>query len=210
MTNTKSVPKLMFPLEEARKGTQLRGKENAGDRLREAAVSLFIERGFDAVTVADIAEQCGVTSRTFFRYFPTKETVILDFYDGMNMRIMEYIAALPAKASIREATHQIINRWCLDYAGQGSLLLNLTRASDTLSAAMLLHAARWKQRISLALGERFPKCDPDIRRFWTLIIYDMIEVIAEVSNEEGTPYTRLAPRELTKLDTFIKAYTSGK
>jgi AcrR family transcriptional regulator len=47
-------------------------------RLQEVAVRLFAERGFDNVTVAEVAEAAGVSHMTFFRHFPTKESVVLD------------------------------------------------------------------------------------------------------------------------------------
>lgn len=45
------------------------------DRLRAAALALFVERGFDATTVTDIVERAGVTRRTFFRHFGDKREV---------------------------------------------------------------------------------------------------------------------------------------
>ncbi|MEP7024064.1 MAG: TetR family transcriptional regulator [Actinomycetota bacterium] len=39
---------------------------------------MFLERGFDAVRVAEVAEACGVSEKTDFNYFPTKESLILD------------------------------------------------------------------------------------------------------------------------------------
>ncbi|GAA0930453.1 TetR family transcriptional regulator [Pseudonocardia zijingensis] len=45
-------------------------------RLRAAALELFVEHGYDAVTVSQIAERAGITRRTYFRYFPDKREVL--------------------------------------------------------------------------------------------------------------------------------------
>lgn len=47
-------------------------------RLQAVAIELFSERGFDAVTVEEVARSAGVSHMTFFRHFPTKESVVLD------------------------------------------------------------------------------------------------------------------------------------
>ncbi|MFD0313606.1 TetR/AcrR family transcriptional regulator [Streptomyces flavalbus] len=58
-------------------GLRARKKERTRDAIGAAAVSLFLERGFDRVSVNDIAVAAEVSKPTLFRYFPTKEDLVL-------------------------------------------------------------------------------------------------------------------------------------
>jgi len=59
-------------------GLRERKKRLMRQQLSDTATEMFLERGFDAVRVAEIAEACGVSEKTVFNYFPTKESLILD------------------------------------------------------------------------------------------------------------------------------------
>ncbi|MFE6286576.1 TetR/AcrR family transcriptional regulator [Streptomyces sp. NPDC057877] len=58
-------------------GLRARKRERTRDAIGDAAVSLFLARGFDSVSVNDIAVAAEVSKPTLFRYFPTKEDLVL-------------------------------------------------------------------------------------------------------------------------------------
>ncbi len=61
-------------------------------------MELFDERGFEATTVADIAERAGLTKRTFFRYFGDKREVLFAGTEPLTAKFVEGIAGAPADA----------------------------------------------------------------------------------------------------------------
>src|ERR1043165_7877878 len=64
--------------EPAGEGLLERKKRLLRQRLSDTATEMFLERGFDAVRVSEIAQACEVSEKTVFNYFPTKESLILD------------------------------------------------------------------------------------------------------------------------------------
>ena len=51
--------------------------------IRNKAISLFVEKGYNNVTVVDICEACSITKPTFYNYIPSKESIILNIYDDI-------------------------------------------------------------------------------------------------------------------------------
>jgi AcrR family transcriptional regulator len=80
-----------------------RWKPDSRTRLQEAALDLFEERGFEATTVAGIAEQAGLTKRTFFRHFADKREVLFSGSAMLEQRFSEAVERAPATASPLEA-----------------------------------------------------------------------------------------------------------
>jgi AcrR family transcriptional regulator len=80
-----------------------RWEPGARERLVVAAVDLFTEQGYDATTVAQIAERAGVTKSTFFRHFPDKRELLVAGQETLSRLLAEGIAEAPAHASPLEA-----------------------------------------------------------------------------------------------------------
>ena len=63
-----------LPLE----GLRERKKRQMRKLISDTATAMFLERGFDEVRVTEVAAQCGVSEKTVYNYFPTKESLLLD------------------------------------------------------------------------------------------------------------------------------------
>ncbi|MEU7183191.1 TetR/AcrR family transcriptional regulator [Streptomyces celluloflavus] len=80
-----------------------RWEPGARERLVVAAVDLFTEQGYDATTVAQIAERAGVTKSTFFRHFPDKRELLVAGQETLSRLLTEGIAEAPGCATPLEA-----------------------------------------------------------------------------------------------------------
>lgn len=91
-------------------GLRERKKEKTRVAIQQHALRLFREQGYDATTVEQIADAAEISPRTFFRYFPTKEDVVL--YDFLDPLFIEAFKAQPADLSpiqaFRNAFREVI------------------------------------------------------------------------------------------------------
>src|SRR5215472_9863592 len=76
-----------------------RWEPNARQRLERAALALFTERGYDATTVAEIADRAGLTKSTFFRHFADKREVLFGGQDMLADLFATAIRTAPPHAS---------------------------------------------------------------------------------------------------------------
>jgi AcrR family transcriptional regulator len=76
-----------------------RWEPNAGERLERAALALFTERGYDATTVAEIADRAGLTKSTFFRHFADKREVLFGPPNMLADRFSDAIRSAPPAAT---------------------------------------------------------------------------------------------------------------
>jgi AcrR family transcriptional regulator len=78
-----------------------RWEPNARERLERAALALFVEHGYDATTVAEIADRAGLTKSTFFRYFADKREVLFGGQDILAGLFADAIrAAAPSATTV--------------------------------------------------------------------------------------------------------------
>jgi AcrR family transcriptional regulator len=142
--------------EQPRPGLRERKKAKTRAAIQAHALDLFREQGYEGTTVDQIAEAADVSPSTFFRYFPTKEAVVL--YDAYDPMLVEAFRAQPAGLSPIAALRQAI-RAVFSAAPAGEVAQQDERAAlvvtvPELRMRMLDELARTMQMFTEVVAER--------------------------------------------------------
>jgi AcrR family transcriptional regulator len=97
-------------------GLRQRKQERTRRQLTEAAFRLFTTRGFDATSIDDIVDTVEVSRRTFFRYFGSKEQVVLAWLDQMGKDLRAELARQPSEAHPFAALRKVLTALAQQYA----------------------------------------------------------------------------------------------
>jgi len=119
-----------------------------------AAFDLFARQGFEATTVDEIATSAGLSRRSFFRYFPTKEEVLLQSLDATGDALRAGLAARPAAeapwTALRRTFDTLVTAVDAD-PDRSAVLLDMLMSSPALHAAHLAKQAAWQRLLTDAL-----------------------------------------------------------
>ena len=77
-------------------------------RIYDAAIGLFCELGYKKTTLIDIAQEAGVSTRTLYKYFPTKESILRKFGRDNILRLKSYASELPFETSLKDRVLDIM------------------------------------------------------------------------------------------------------
>jgi len=125
--------------------------------IEHAAWLLFAARGYEATTVDDVAREAGVSRRTFFRYFSSKEDVVVGTSDALAEDVLAALAQRPRREAPLGAIHRalrpvLVSR--LSDTDEARAIIRLLRESRTLRRAMLERHARMEERLAVLIAER--------------------------------------------------------
>jgi AcrR family transcriptional regulator len=156
--------------EATRPGLWERKKARTHAAIRQQALRLFREQGYDATTVEQIADAAEVSPSTFFRYFPTKEDVVLQ--DDMELRWIDALRAqphdMPPIAALRASLHDAFASFSADDIAKIRETTDLALSVPAVRARMLDEFARTIQVMATAIAERTGR-NPDDFEVRTLV-----------------------------------------
>jgi AcrR family transcriptional regulator len=131
-------------------------QESVRATIGDHALRLFSERGYEATTVDDIAKAAGIGRRTFFRYFDSKDDVVLWRFDQFARHAVALLRARPrepALTSMERALTEASEFYNRD-PEQTLRILKLTEETRSLLGQQLVQQDRWKSWFADVLRER--------------------------------------------------------
>lgn len=96
-------------MSEKQRGLRERTRQAVRKEIAEAANTLFVERGFEATTIDDIAAAVGMSQRSVFRYFATKEEIVLGKFDFVVDDMLAALRRRPADESVWTSLHRLFD-----------------------------------------------------------------------------------------------------
>ncbi|MGD0084034.1 MAG: TetR family transcriptional regulator [Acidimicrobiales bacterium] len=187
----------------------LRERKKAKTRLaiREHAMALFREQGYDRTTVEQIAAAAEVSPSTFFRYFPSKEEVVLqDDYDPLLIAAFQSqpVDTPPAKA-LRNAMYEVFSSMPDEERAREFERERLMMAVPELRARMLAQITDMIQMLAEVVAERVgrPVDDFEVRNFAGALIGMALGI--ELTYRDGPvgDYLELFDRGLAHLEAGL-------
>ena len=134
-----------------------RSGEDARRRLRDAALELFRERGYDAATTAEIAARAGVTERTFFRHFRDKREALFDGETTLRDALTDGVLAAPANLEPMAAliwAFRSVEQMLLDNRAFSAPRQAVIASSPALQERVLMKTAGLVSALAEALRRR--------------------------------------------------------
>jgi AcrR family transcriptional regulator len=192
-------------------------KRDTRHALHEAAMTLFAERGYQETTVAEIAIAAGVSPRTFFGYFPTKDAVIF----GPVEDSLDVLAAALASRPPGQDTLTCLREWLVaettaDPERQDTWTRSvekLARTHDSIAASGMRHMDRIGRMLALSLRDEFDgRGHPALPQIAAAAAVAAVAASMPVGGAlvaMGDPYPRVDTDPIADLDLAISFVRAG-
>ena len=148
-------------------GLRERKKAETRDRIASAARQLFLEHGYDAVTVTAVADAADVSPATVFNYFRTKEELFFSGLDSFERRLVEAVRHRPPGESVFRAFRDLVITSTDALAARGAAQ-RIARAAQVIASSRALQdeeravRARYAAALADLLADETNTSEPDV------------------------------------------------
>jgi AcrR family transcriptional regulator len=191
-----------------RPGLRERNKQRTRAEIARAAQELFVRRGYSATTLPEIAEAAGVSTRTIFAYFPSKEDILFDHVDQMKVALARAVAERPAGQDALETVREfILSAQPPDDDELGHRLHGCIESDATLRSHMRARIAQVEEAIAPAIADDLGTTADDPR---TQLVVASLTAAFNFLAESGGKAERWSPEELeARLDPIFAFLRGG-
>lgn len=187
-------------------GLRARKKRAASDAIAAVARRLFAERGFDAVTVAEVAAAADVSEKTVFNHFATKEDLAFAGREQGLLRLVADIAERPPGASVLDVFRALTNTVIDDFVAGGDedllTVARIIRGSRALQERLTVGWESGAAAITAAIAETSGAADDDLvpaivaRTLWwthrSIFLVALTGLLAEEDRDQLVARLRVA------------------
>ena len=143
-----------------KKGLRQLKREQTLERITDIALTLFLEKGFDKVTIDEIVAQAQVSRQSFFDYFGSKENVVYAWQLKFGDALTEAFAGCPLGEPIRRTAERAMIRCILSTTNEQSLAIaKLIMATPALRDREQLLLLKLEDVLTTALMARYPEIE---------------------------------------------------
>jgi AcrR family transcriptional regulator len=192
---------------QGRPGLRERKKAQTRAAIQSHALRLFREQGYDATTIEQIIDAADVSESTFFRYFPTKEDLVLrDDYDPLIVAAYEaQPPGLPPIPAVRAAFRALFAQMPAQQRAEQQQRVALVLSVPKLRAAMLDQYSQTMQLLADAMAKRAGR-RPDefaVRIVAGAVIGALMAVLAEMAGHPGADLGTLIDQAIAQLESGL-------
>jgi AcrR family transcriptional regulator len=168
-------------------GARERKRRETLRRITDAGVCLFIEKGFDGTTVEEIAIAAGISRRTFFHYFESKDDILLSLQSNVGEMFAAEIRRTPPGGSPFDLVRDAALNVCASIPHDDMLALDrLMRSSASVQARKQASYRQQEEALYSALRERWPEPARETRlRVLAMVAVGTTRLASETFNQEG-------------------------
>ena len=188
-------------------GLRERKKLRTRALIQKEAIRLFLERGFEATTIEEIAEAAEISPSTFFNYFPTKEEVV--FQDELDPLILAAFNAQPEGThpirALRDSMKTVFGQLTAEQDNVMRQRISLMSSTPALRSAMLTQFADLVDQIAELIAGRVGREPTDfaIRNLAGALLGVMMSALLIASSDPKADMIDVADRAMAHLEAGL-------
>jgi len=144
-------------------GARARKRRETLQRITDAGINLFIKQGYEATTLDEIAAAAGISRRTFFYYFDSKDDILLSLQSSVGDMIIAAVRNTPSGGSPRSVVRQAILQICGSISPEDMIAIDkLMRSNKAVQARKQASYIQQENALFEALRERWPEPEKEM------------------------------------------------